>query len=69
MFNFKRPRFPSWLNPELEIARMNTIEKDLIRKLELLQDPKLIERIQGELNQIQFAKYRLREVQREFDNV
>jgi len=48
---------------------MHNIEQSIIQQLEVLQDPKLIEECQRNLNRIQFEKYRIEQLRREYDAV
>jgi len=46
------PKEDSWMDPDINIRRLEGIETDLIQHMELMQDSKLIIKFQRELNNI-----------------
>jgi len=50
------PKEDSWMNPDINIRRLESIEQDFIQKLEKLQDPKIIIQFQKGLNNLLKAK-------------
>jgi len=45
-----------WLDMDEHIDRLNAVERELIEKMEHLQDPVVITRFQNNLNKISVAK-------------
>jgi len=46
------PKEDSWMDPDINISRLESIETDMIQHMELMQDSKLIIKFQKELNKI-----------------
>ena len=46
------PKEDSWMDPDMNIRRLESIETDLIQHLEKLQDPIVVIKYQKELNKL-----------------
>ena len=50
------PPEDAWMDPDIHIRRLVSIERDLIRHLEKLQDPSVIVEFQKRLNKLAITK-------------
>ncbi len=46
------PKEDSWMDPDKNIRRLESIETDLIQHLEFIQDPTVVIKYQKELNKL-----------------
>jgi len=59
------PKEDSWMDPDINIRRLESIETDMIQHLEKLQDPKVIIKYQRGLNKILRTKNGLDRIEKQ----